>query len=91
MTTTVLKFPLTAQHRQTVMLPQGGQIVACQPQHGNVTLWVACEVEMPPEPHQFVCVTTGQPVPDDAGDYLATCQFHDGHTVVHVFHKEPTA
>ncbi len=81
----ILKFPLTHTHRQTIDLPDGAKIVACQPQHGDVTLWALCDIDQPRTPRAVTCVSSGQDIPADAGDYVGTCQFHDGHTVVHVF------
>ena len=81
----ILKFPLARTHRQQIDLPAGAQIVACQPQHGDVTLWALCNTDQPRTPRTVICVSSGQDIPDDAGQYLGTCQFHDGSTVVHTF------
>lgn len=77
----ILKSPLARTHRQQIDLPAGAQIVPCQPQHGDVTLCI----DQPRTPRTVTCVSSGQDLPDDAGQYLGTCQFHDGHTVVHTF------
>lgn len=81
----ILKFPLARARRQIIDLPADAQIVACQPQHGDVTLWVLCATDQPRWPRAVTCVSTGQLIPDDAGQYVGTCQLHDGHTVVHAF------
>lgn len=81
----ILKFPLAQTHQQTIDLPADAQIVACQSQHGEVTLWAICDPIQPRCSRTVTCVSTGQAIPDDAGQYLGTCQFHDGRTVVHAF------
>lgn len=81
----VLKFPLAKTHQQTIDLPADARIVACQPQHEEVTLWAICDPIQPRCPRTVTCVSTGQVIPDDAGQYVGTCQFHDGRTVVHAF------
>ena len=81
----ILKYPLARTTRQVINLPANAQIVACQQQHGDVTFWALCDTDQPRLPRTVTCVSTGQVIPDDAGQYVGTCLFHDGRTVVHAF------
>ena len=81
--TTILKFALKKERQNIIDMPANGVIFAVQPQHGFVTIWMKCDEEDNYDAREFVCISTGSVVP--AGKYLGTCQFHDGHTVVHVF------
>jgi hypothetical protein len=82
----VLKYPLEKKHRQTVMLPADGEIVAVQAQHDCCTVWVQTRSPENITPRAFVCAFTGDELPEKLR-YRGTCQFHDGSTVVHVYEE----
>lgn len=72
-----------------VRFPIGATLLSTQPQHGEVAIWYLCESDMVgTELHMVSLVGTGKAAPTDA-KFLGTCQFSNGHTVVHVFVRDP--
>jgi len=75
-------------------IPQGGKILDCQLQHGDVVLWAWVDTERPEVPRSFKMFPTGLATHDgpSAGwrwQHVATIQFEvrDGHAgyVGHIF------
>jgi len=89
MTRRILKYRLAAQRRQTIDLPVGSFISHVNEQDGAVCIWVIRPAGLLlTHEHQITCLSTGKPVPDDAGRYIGTAHLHGGRTVVHVFIQE---
>lgn len=90
MTSRIIKYPLDPVKRQTIEVPAGALVTHVREQHDRATLWMI----RPAGLHllhkwQVTCLSTGEPIPDDAGDYAGTVHVHDGRTIVHVFIRKP--
>ncbi len=89
MTSRILKYQLAAQQVQTIDLPAGAFISHVHEQDGFACIWVIRPAGLLlTHERQVTCLSTGEPVPDDAGTYIGTAHVHRGRTVVHVFIQE---
>ncbi len=89
MTNRILKYRLDPVKRQTIDLPAGSHISHVHEQDGAVCLWVIRPAGLLlTHERQVTCLSTGEPVPADAGRYIGTAHVHGGRTVVHVFLQE---
>jgi hypothetical protein len=83
----IWKFPLASTAKQGLEVPTGARFLSCQMQDGVIAIWFDVDTAAPLATRIFLIVGTGQKVPDDAGDYLATVQ--DDAYVWHLFAKAP--
>lgn len=86
----IWKWALPVTDRQTVMIPGGAKLLDVQVQKGPMQerfaqLWALCDENAPPEPRHIAIYGTGNPMPDEPGDYIATFQMHGGALVFHAF------
>lgn len=80
----VYKYSLPITDRQTVMLPNGFQVVmvGLDPK-GLPCLWAIVDPERTASPETVIIVGTGQPLPDNFVRHIGS--FVDGRFVWHVF------
>ena len=83
MATRIWKWPLQMTTEQTLALPKGAKYLDVQLQGGEPQLWCMCNASAPLEPRRFAIHGTGNAMPDDPGEYLAT--FQTGAFVWHLF------
>jgi hypothetical protein len=88
----IWKWDLRVTDWQTLMLPAGAKLLDVQVQgEGMVCLWALCEHTAPKEPRHIAIYGTGEPMPDDPGEYVATFQLDGGLCVFHVFEDKSRA
>jgi hypothetical protein len=83
----IWKFPLEVTDRQTLTMPIPGIIIAVQTQDDEPQLWAMCNEVIGTEyiKRDIAIYGTGNPMPPDPGEYIATFQKFDGRFVGHVF------
>jgi hypothetical protein len=91
MSSRILKYPLDVQRRQIIEVPAGSFVTHVREQFDVVCIWTIRPAGMLLlHKWQVTCLSTGDSIPEDAGDYAGTAHIHDGRTIVHVFiNKEP--
>ena len=85
MNNVIWKFELQFTDMQILAMPVGAKILDVQMQNGNLQLWALCDNEMQNENRKIAIYGTGNPVPSNSGEHIATFQMSDGNLVFHVF------
>ncbi len=62
------------------------QVQVAGPDKGIPQLWALVDPDAIKEKRTFICYGTGQKIPDDPGDYIATAQ--DGGVLLHFFEQK---
>lgn len=86
---TIWKYPLEITDEQSVMLPEGSDILSAQVQGGTLCLWVKVNPKAPLSRRTIRIFGTGHPVPDEPLVFIDTVQMAGGALVWHVFELEP--
>ena len=85
----IWKWQLNLTDEQTVMMPTGAKLLDVQMQGettgGACCLWAMCDENAPKEPRRIAIYGTGNLMPDEPGEYIATFQVHGGALVFHAF------
>jgi hypothetical protein len=81
----IWKWKLKTTDLQTVFVPEGAKLLNIQVQRGEVCLWALCDEKAPEEARQIAIYGTGNPIPDELGEYIGTFQALEGLLVFHVF------
>lgn len=81
----VWKWKLKTTDLQTVFVPEGTKLLSVQVQRSEVCLWGLCDEKAPEEARQIAIYGTGNPIPDEPGQYIGTFQALEGLLVFHVF------
>lgn len=81
----IYKYNLKVTDYQIINLPKGAKILDIQTQYNEPKLWALVDEKAELEKREFAIYGTGNPLPDDIGEYLATFQIHEGQLVFHVF------
>lgn len=82
----IFKWTLAVTDTQTLELPQGAGILTVQVQGDMPQLWALCNENATTKERRHIAIYgTGNPMPDEPGDYLATFQMHGGALVFHAF------
>jgi hypothetical protein len=79
----IWKWPLKMAAEQDLQLPKGAKYLDVQLQGGEPQLWCMCDTNAPLESRRLMIHGTGNPMPDDPGEYVAT--FQTGALVWHLF------
>lgn len=83
---TIYKYELATTDQQTIRMPSGARIIACQVQRETPCLWAEVETESPSAARCFRIFGTGHPLDiDSAQPYIGTYQLHGGSLVFHVY------
>lgn len=69
----------------TLEIPNNGQILDVQMQHGEPQIWVLVDPTRTKVERTFHIHGTGHTLPRDPGKYIATFQMDGGSLVFHVF------
>ena len=80
----IWKWVLLVTDAQTLMMPKGAKLLDVQVQDGICCLWALCDEEAKREERHFAIYGTGNPMPDNPGEYIATFQYR-GSLVFHAF------
>lgn len=81
----IWKYDLPLADLLAVQMPKGARILDIQVQRGVVRLWALCDETAPKVARHISIYGTGNPIPDEPGEYIATFQMHDGDLVFHAF------
>ena len=81
----IWKWTLELTDVQTIEVPAGAKLLSTQAQQDVIQLWALCDENAPKEPRRIALYGTGNPMPDDVGEYISTFQMHNGHLVLHAF------
>lgn len=81
----IWKWKLAATDVQTIEVPAGAKLLDVQAQGGLPNLWALCDENAPSTPRRIAIYGTGNPMPDEPGEYIATFQMHGGALVFHAF------
>lgn len=90
MMTTIYKWTLTPGSTDLHM-PAGARVLTVQMQGDQPQLWALVEPEQPKEWRTFEIYGTGNPMPANPGEYVATFQMDGGSLVWHVFEATTVA
>jgi hypothetical protein len=81
----IFKWVLTVTDKQSLLMPAGAKILDVQTQGDSCCLWALCDQNARQEGRYFAIYGTGNPTPDEPGQYIATFQLASGQLVFHVF------
>ncbi len=82
----ILKYPLEVEDTQIVTLPARANILCVQAQHGQPMMWAIVDRdEKRLEQIILRIIGTGNPAPDDPGEYIGTFQLNAGNFIGHAF------
>lgn len=82
----IWKWTLALKDVQTLELPVGAGILSVQVQGDMPQLWALCDnATVLKEKRHIAIYGTGNQMPDEPGDYIATFQMHGGALVFHAF------
>lgn len=83
----IWKFPLSMIDSQSILMPEGAQVLAVQVQGGVPCLWALVDTEAPQVSQTVRIHGTGHRCDDtlDRHNYLGTFQLERGALVFHVF------
>jgi len=85
----IWKWTLKMTDLQTLELPQGSAILTVQMQGDMPQLWALCDESPGRKDKRHIAIYgTGNSIPDEAGDYIATFQMRGGALVFHAFEVE---
>lgn len=70
-----------------VSMPRGARILSVDEQDAKVTVWAAVDLTAEEETRTLYVVGTGNPMPEDAGEFLGTAVCMRGMLVFHVFER----
>jgi hypothetical protein len=71
--------------RSVIEMPAGAKLLDVQMQHGACCLWALIDETAPMESRTIALYDTGELLPDEPGNYIATVQMHGGVLVSHAF------
>lgn len=82
---TIWKFPLAGDG--TVMMPIGAKILTVHGQGNDICVWAEVDPRMDKVERLLSVYGTGDPLPDNPGNYLGTAMLMGGALVFHVYEK----
>ncbi len=81
----IWKWQIEVTDQQHILAPVGAKFLDVQMQNGECCIWALCDEHAENKPRKIAIYGTGNPVPDDPGEYIATFQMSGGALVFHVF------
>lgn len=81
----IWKWDLELVGQQRVNMPIGTKLLAAQLQRGELKIWGLCNEAYPLKSRVISVYGTGNPMPDDPGEFVGTFQMSGGSLVFHVF------
>lgn len=85
---TIWKFPILVHDEQDIVMPQGADILWVDNQQGQPCIWAQVDPDAPRAPKRIRIFGTGDPMPDELGDYVGTFMMKDGALVFHLYEAE---
>lgn len=86
---TIHRYELPITDRPSVRMPRGAQIltapVSGRNRLGRVELWACVDTDTSMEVREFCIVGTGNPMPDDCGQFIGTVATNGGAYIWHLF------
>ena len=70
---------------QTLMIPEGAEILCVQVQREHIQIWALVDTEKGKEPRTFVARRTGLGWFDPTGKYIGSVQVEGGRLEFHIF------
>lgn len=87
MLNTVWKATLKPTDTQSIMVPDGAEMLCAREQFEQICVWYRCDPDAPLTPRILAIVGTGNPAPGPEGRYLGTASLHGGQLMFHVFER----
>ena len=82
----IWKWTLALTDVQTLEMPVGAGILTVQTQGDMPQLWAICDEKATGKDKRHIAFFgTGNPMPDEPGEYISTFQVYDGALVFHAF------
>lgn len=81
----IWKWKIDVIDRPTVTMPVGAKLLDAQMQGGSCCLWALCDQNARAELRHLAIYGTGNPMPDEPGEFVATFQMRGGALVFHLF------
>lgn len=81
----IWKWGLRLTDRQEVAMPRGARLLDVQMQGDTCCLWAVCDEHAPIVTRCVGIYGTGNPIPDDLGEYIATFPMYGGSLIFHAF------
>ena len=81
----ILKYELSIEDEQTILLPDNAELLTVQVQRGVPCLWARVDTAELNVRRKIITHGTGHIVPDTTGRYVGTYQLDSGSLVFHVF------
>ena len=81
----IWKWPLEVTDTQIIGVPNGAKFLDVQMQGDACCLWALCDEAAPRKARRIAIYGTGNPIPDEPGEYIATFQMAGGALVFHAF------
>jgi hypothetical protein len=88
---TIWKWNIAVTDRQTVNIPEGGEILDVQVQGASMCIWVLVNPDAQAKPRTLYVYGTGHTLPDYPGRYVGTFQIAKGSLVFHLFEETTVA
>jgi hypothetical protein len=85
---TIWKYPLEITDIQTLMMPEGAEILSAQMQGDVLCLWALVNQDAPKQRREIEVLGTGNPAPEAKRRYISTVQMRGGTLVWHIFERE---
>lgn len=81
----IWKWTLEVTDRQKIPMPVKAIPLSVQPQHGGLQMWALCDETAEKVDRTIAIYGTGNPIPDEPGNFIGTFQMSGGALVFHVF------
>jgi hypothetical protein len=81
----ILKWEIVATCSQTIEMPKQARILSIQLQKEKIVLWALCDETLETELRVFDIYLTGENLPHDIGEYLATIYNPINGLAFHIF------
>lgn len=81
----IWKWEIEVTDQQTLMMPAKAKLLDVKMQGDSCCIWALCDEKAENEPRHLAIYGTGNPMPGEPGEYVATFQMHGGSLVFHAF------
>lgn len=86
---TIWKYPIQIEDRQTILVPQGAELLTVQMQNNAPFVWALVNPDNTEMPRVLDLYGTGHPIKDyGPGKYVGTFQSNGGMFVWHLFEPQ---
>lgn len=81
----IWKWDLEVTDWQAVLAPKDAKFLSIQMQGDSPKLWALCDEKADKESRYIAIYGTGNPIPEDPGEFINTFQMHGGEGAFHAF------